>query len=637
MEPRRDEMDEAFLEQVAKERDDLLHQMEVLERQIEELCARDDFEKAELLDVELQTLRHRLDLVSAMVPALEEEEQEEDVEQPRQGEINLMNPAVVDVKAAPTKRNSGLGAPLARGSARFSAQKRDSGVWQDIPLTPTPLPHKARGAPPSHKPTPPRLAPEVLPEVMMTEEAVVIAPVNPAIQLALTDRAVLDRIFSFLSPEQLGRICRVSRVWRERIEQDELWQPVFRPEWQHEVNPSPGTYKRWYGAMRSAALSWMSPILQQECVKHDSFAGRVEIKSLGSEAFLVAMGTASATVWNYSSLQMLHEIKAPCAFALGAGLEDDGLLRLVGGDKKAGTWTVWEVSTGKKIFSCQADEGAFSGGWFIVFREHLVVYRRLQQSLRGYRWNYDSPILADITPPMHAWEIQGNFTMPKATRFGLLMTDYARGLVRVSFQDGALTVLLKERAEDLDARNPRVKFTIDRGGLQISRRSLAKNAPVLMYDHTAHGLRLATSISVVSDAKFCSVSEDLSVSFGVVEDGDGRPLSGFVWPSATPRAAKLLGLKCANSNARYLDSSVCNNVVAGLFGDLLNPSELHLWDVTTGKELSVLSSEIGQRPYQILRFSGLTACLVHKDGALTKIRVVGRRKTQDDPSGCALQ
>jgi hypothetical protein len=460
---------------------------------------------------------------------------------------------------------------------------------------------------------------------------------SDAAQVALRDADVLDRIFSFLLPEQLGCMCRVSRLWRERIEQDELWQPVFRPDWQHEVNPSPGTYKRWYGAMRSASLSWKSPILQQECVKHESFAGRVEIKSLGSEAFLVAMGTGCTTVWNYSSLQMLHEIRAPCAFALGAGVEDDGNLRLIGGDKKAGTWTVWEVLSGKRIFSCVADEGAFSGGWFIVFRNFLVVYRRLQQVLRGYRWNYDAPVLADISPPMQAWELAGNFANPKATRFGLLLTDIVRGMVRVNLEDGVATLLLKERAEDLDPRNPRVKFFLDKPGLQVNRRSMAKNAPVLVYDHTAHGLRLLTSISVPPGVTFCTYSEDLSLCFGVTEDADGKPLSGMVWPTTLPREAKVLPLALAGGRAKYLDSAVCNNVVAGLFGDLLNPSELHLWDAKTGKELSVLSSEIGQRPYVILRFSGLTACLVHKDGALTKVRVVGRRKTPEDPSGCAVQ
>ncbi len=73
--------EEAFLLQVQKERDDLLHQMEVLERQIDELCARDDFEKAELLDVELQTLQHRLELVLAMVPPEEEENEDENEEE----------------------------------------------------------------------------------------------------------------------------------------------------------------------------------------------------------------------------------------------------------------------------------------------------------------------------------------------------------------------------------------------------------------------------------------------------------------------------------------------------------------------------------------------------------------------------
>ncbi len=42
--------------------------------------------------------------------------------------------------------------------------------------------------------------------------------------------------------------------------------------------------------------------------------------------------------------------------------------------------------------------------------------------------------------------------------------------------------------------------------------------------------------------------------------------------------------------SRYLDSAVCNNVIVGLFGDLLNPSEFHVWDAKTGKELSVLFS-----------------------------------------------
>lgn len=39
-----------------------------------------------------------------------------------------------------------------------------------------------------------------------------------------------------------------------------------------------------------------------------------------------------------------------------------------------------------------------------------------------------------------------------------------------------------------------------------------------------------------------------------------------------------------------MDSAVCNNVIVGLFGDLLNPSEFHVWDAKTGKELSVLFS-----------------------------------------------
>lgn len=190
------------------------------------------------------------------------------------------------------------------------------------------------------------------------------------------------------------------------------------------------------------------------------------------------MSLSGVTVWDYSSLEMVREIVAPGSFAVGSCEEDERQLRLVGGDKASGSWNVWDLLSGQKLFSCKADEGSFAGGWFIVYRSYLIVYRRAHQQLRGYRWNYGSTRAADVTPPMLSWEVLGNFTLPKSTRFGLLMTDLSRGLVRVDMETGALSLLLPERPEDLDPRNPRVRLVMDQQGLVISRRSTIKNAPV---------------------------------------------------------------------------------------------------------------------------------------------------------------
>lgn len=412
--------DDAFLAQVEKERDDIAHQMEVISRQIEELCARDDFEKAEQLDVELQTLQHRLDLVLAMSPTLQAEGEGEEDDEPEVGVIDLSRISTV------LKSTALAGA---RASGRFRKSGRvassDAAGWMEIPLTPEVAPHKPRGPAPGYRPRPPPVPPAV---PVLDDQAA-------ALQAALSDRHVLDRVLSFLPAEDLGRLCGVSRFWRERIEQDELWQPLFRPEWQYEVNPSPGTFKRWYGAIRSAALSWRSPILQQECVRHESLMGRVEIRGGGSggDALLIAMGSACCTVWNYSSLELMHEIVAPGAFAIGGGADDATGVRIVGGDRTTNAWSVWDAQSGAKVFGCVADEGTFSGGWFVVFQRHLVVYRRVTQTLRGYEWNYDAPS-AEISPPMPQWEVSGSFTGPKATRHGLLVTDATRGLVRVAFK-----------------------------------------------------------------------------------------------------------------------------------------------------------------------------------------------------------
>lgn len=55
------------------------------------------------------------------------------------------------------------------------------------------------------------------------------------------------------------------------------------------------------------------------------------------------------------------------------------------------------------------------GGWYIVYRNYLVIYRRAQQTMRGYLWNYEARA-ADIVPPMLIWEVVGNFAMPKVRK-----------------------------------------------------------------------------------------------------------------------------------------------------------------------------------------------------------------------------
>jgi hypothetical protein len=190
------------------------------------------------------------------------------------------------------------------------------------------------------------------------------------------------------------------------------------------------------------------------------------------------MSATSTTVWDYSSLEMLREIVAPCSFTLGGGEENEHELRLIGGEKGSNSWNVWDVMSGQKLFSCKADEGVFSGGWFVVHRNFLVVYRRSHQLLRGYRWNFNASRASDITPPMQLWEILGNFSLPKSTRFGLLMTDVLRGLVRLDMETGSLVLLLPERSEDLDPRNPRVRLLVDKSGTTVTRKSTSKNAPV---------------------------------------------------------------------------------------------------------------------------------------------------------------
>jgi hypothetical protein len=221
------------------------------------------------------------------------------------------------------------------------------------------------------------------------------------------------------------------------------------------------------------------------------------------------------------------------------------------------------------------------------------------------------------------------------------MTDVLRGLVRVAFETGAVQVLLKERAEDLGgAGEPRVSFLVDRGGEMVTRRASYKNAPVLVYDHRAQGMVLRQSVGLLPHSRFCCLSDSLQLCFGLVCDADGRPEAGHVWPAVPeppPALTRLLPLTLASSRARYLDGALCNNVVAALFGDLFRPSELLLFDARSGRELHRIVAELGDRPYQILRFTGLTVCLVHKDGALTKIRVVGRRREKEEPSGCVTQ
>ena len=200
---------------------------------------------------------------------------------------------------------------------------------------------------------------------------------------------------------------------------------------------------------------------------------------------------------------------------------------------------------------------------------------------------------------------------------------------------------MREKTEDLDPRLPRVRFSVDKKGLEITRKSSIRNAPVLIYRHHANGISLIKSVILPLDSKFCSISEDYENCLGIMENSEGIPLKGVYWKIAEQegnRKAFFLSLSLTNQKARLLDSSICNDVIAGLFGDLKTPSELMLWDAKTGKELARLSAELGQRPYLMLRFTGITATLVHKDGAITKIRVVGRRSnTSESSGGCVIE
>ena len=223
------------------------------------------------------------------------------------------------------------------------------------------------------------------------------------------------------------------------------------------------------------------------------------------------------------------------------------------------------------------------------------------------------------------------------------MTDLLRGLVRIDFESGQLTLLLKERPEDLDVVNPKVTFVVNGRGLVITRRALYKNAPVLVYDHHLHGVLLRKSVAMLPGTRFVCLSQDLDLCFGLVQDHEGRPTSGRVWSAGgeggggVERLPVVLPLVLDSSRARHLDAAVSNNVVAALFGDMFRPSQLVLFDARSGKELYRIVADLGERPYQILRFTGLTVCLVHKDGALTKIRVVGRRREKEETSGCSVQ
>jgi hypothetical protein len=306
-----------FQQHVSQEREDILLNIEVglvffclscrscgwtlqiVERQIDDMCARDEFEKAEQLDVELQRLKERLKLVAAIANDGVGDEDEEDV--PTEQLSETVDTPLAARRASRKLQSTGAPASplvaqraLAAAGARIELG-RGSGAWQDIPLTPQPDSKRVH----------------VNPAAQQNADAALAAILYP-VREALSNQRVLDTIFSFLAPEELGRLCGVSRLWRERIEQDEIWQPLYKSEWQvqclffffffaqdrsipdssplqHEINPSPGTFKRWYGAMRSAPISWQNPILQQETVRHESLCGRVELRTFGQVSHSIAV------------------------------------------------------------------------------------------------------------------------------------------------------------------------------------------------------------------------------------------------------------------------------------------------------------------------------------------------------------
>lgn len=73
---------------------------------------------------------------------------------------------------------------------------------------------------------------------------------------------------------------------------------------------------------------------------------------------------------------------------------------------------------------------------------------------------------------------------------------------------------------------------------------------MISYDHTAQGLVMRASIAVVPDARFCSVSEDLGICYGVREDSDGAPLGCLCWKSGSIRSLTQLPMSLTSSRAK---------------------------------------------------------------------------------------
>lgn len=61
---------------------------------------------------------------------------------------------------------------------------------------------------------------------------------------------------------------------------------------------------------------------------------------------------------------------------------------------------------------------------------------------------------------------------------------------------------------------------------------------------------MKASIAVVPDARFCAVSEDLSVCFGLREDAEGSPLQGLIWQSGSIRSVLEVPLSLTCSRAK---------------------------------------------------------------------------------------
>jgi hypothetical protein len=58
------------------------------------------------------------------------------------------------------------------------------------------------------------------------------------------------------------------------------------------------------------------------------------------------------------------------------------------------------------------------------------------------------------------------------------------------------------------------------------------------------------SIAIVADARFCCVSDDLTMCFGVVEDKEQKPLTCVAWKSSSVKTVMQLPLSLTSTRAK---------------------------------------------------------------------------------------